>query len=134
MNNDAKNTLGDRLVQVRKILGLKQIELAKQVEMSQSALSDIERNVNGLSFDLLSIYVNKFAVNPYYLINGTLPVFNATLGDSTDSELAIKEPETDEAKSSMLLIADMLQRLSRVEYWQAKHGPIGTKKHKKNRR
>lgn len=66
-----------RVREIRKELGLTQKDLAERLGLTFSALSDIERGKNGLSFDVVKGLIMSVGVNPYYLLNGDLPIFSS---------------------------------------------------------
>ena len=63
-------TINSRVKQIRTDLKLSQREFSKSLGISQAALSDIERGVNGLSLETFRNIVNSYHVDAYWLLDG----------------------------------------------------------------
>lgn len=62
--------------------------MAKSLGISPPALSDIERGLNGPSMTTFRKLVNDYGVNPYFILNGTKPVF---LSETIRKLLSVEE-------------------------------------------
>ncbi|HTF02526.1 MAG TPA: helix-turn-helix domain-containing protein [Bacteroidia bacterium] len=63
-------TLAQRIKNLRKELGLNQTEFAQRIGITQTSLSQIEGEKNGISYDVYKAIVNEFAVDPTWLMDG----------------------------------------------------------------
>jgi transcriptional regulator with XRE-family HTH domain len=63
-------TLAQRIKNLRKELGLNQTEFAQRVGITQTSLSQIEGEKNGISYDVYKAIVNEFGVDPTWLMDG----------------------------------------------------------------
>lgn len=70
------NTLNERVKHIRKIVQLNQKEFSQRIEISQSALSQIEKGLTSLSFSTIENITKSFNVNCNWLIGGKGQVFN----------------------------------------------------------
>ncbi|SNY19169.1 Helix-turn-helix domain-containing protein [Orenia metallireducens] len=62
---------GERLRELRKDKGLTMDELAEQTGLSQSYISEIERNIKEPKFDKLNLLANYFDVSVDYILGRT---------------------------------------------------------------
>ena len=62
------SSLAKRLKELREEKGLTQIELGKQLNISQSAISNIEKGQRTASIDVLILLAKFFAVTVGYLL------------------------------------------------------------------
>lgn len=76
-----------RIRNVRKLLKLNQTEFSEELGITQTSVSQIEREKNGISYDVFKALVNKMGVNPYWLMNGTGSIFSPIAGYSEDRML-----------------------------------------------
>ena len=68
-------TLAQRIKNLRKELGLNQTEFAQRVGITQTSLSQIEGEKNGISYDVYKAIVSEFAVDPIWLMDGVGSMF-----------------------------------------------------------
>lgn len=68
-------TLAQRIKNLRKELGLNQTEFAQKIGITQTSLSQIEGEKNGISYDVYKAIVNEFKVNPVWLMDGIGSMF-----------------------------------------------------------
>ena len=78
-----EQTFGDKLKQARTIRGLKQSELAKQLGVTNTTISNWEKNVSKPDLDMLSYICGILSVKASYFLSPTLP----------DDEISIPEFE-----------------------------------------
>jgi transcriptional regulator with XRE-family HTH domain len=64
-------TLAQRIKIIRKQLGMSQTEFANDIGITQTSLSQIEGEKNGISYDVYKAIVGKFNVDPLWLMDGT---------------------------------------------------------------
>jgi transcriptional regulator with XRE-family HTH domain len=76
----------DRLIELRRILNYKQGEFAKKLKMTQSALSNVENGINGLTDTNIQLICLTFGVNESWLKQGIGPIFNETPPQLTAQE------------------------------------------------
>lgn len=62
--------MGDRLRQLRKHLGMNQIDFAESLGLKQGSYSDLERGKSGLSNHVKMLLSEKYNVNIDWLVNG----------------------------------------------------------------
>jgi transcriptional regulator with XRE-family HTH domain len=65
-----KNAIGIRVSEIRKKLNLRQVDFAKEVEISQQALSQIEHGTILPSLDLLQKITSKYSIDYNFIIDG----------------------------------------------------------------
>lgn len=63
-------TLAQRIKNLRKELGLNQTEFATRIGITQTSLSQLEGEKNGISYDVFKAIVSEFNVNPVWLMDG----------------------------------------------------------------
>ncbi|HEU4719210.1 MAG TPA: helix-turn-helix domain-containing protein [Bacteroidia bacterium] len=63
-------TLAQRIKILRKHLGLSQTEFANEIGITQTSLSQIEGEKNGISYDVFKGIIGKFRVSPAWLMDG----------------------------------------------------------------
>lgn len=86
--------VGERIRNIRKKLNLKQGELGKVLNISDSTLSDIEKGKSRPTFDFLYNIVKLYNVNLYYILFGegdmfldpTISLFSRLAGFSANIE------------------------------------------------
>ena len=82
--------LGNRLKQIRKALRLRQVDFAKQLNMSGPSLSELETGKYKPGFDCLMTLSLTFKVNLYYVFFGEGEMFLDGIGQpSSPSPLAV---------------------------------------------
>lgn len=79
-------TLAQRIKNLRKELGLNQTEFAQKIGITQTSLSQIEGEKNGISYDVYKAIVSEFKVNPMWLMDGLGSMF-ASSGSAQDDSL-----------------------------------------------
>jgi len=86
----------ERLIEIRKALGVTQAALGKELGISPSTWTHIETTgKSSLTLDHFVNLVQIFQVNPMYIIAGQLPMFLADLGDPANQNLLV--PATAQA-------------------------------------
>jgi transcriptional regulator with XRE-family HTH domain len=70
--------IGSRIKEIRKSLNLKQVEFSKELNISNSTLSEIERGNINPSIDFVIRLSIKFNVNLYYVLLGDGDMFIGT--------------------------------------------------------
>lgn len=82
-------TENERLKQIRKKLGLSQVEFAKKLGMKQGGYSDVERGKNKVSAAILLALQETFKVNPGWIRNGQGDIYTNAIakhpGKSSDN-------------------------------------------------
>ncbi len=68
-------TLAQRIKNLRKELGLNQTEFAQRIGITQTSLSQIEGEKNGISYDVYKSIVNEFKVEAMWLMDGVGTMF-----------------------------------------------------------
>jgi SOS-response transcriptional repressor LexA len=71
-------TLAQRIKNLRKELGLNQTEFAQRIGITQTSLSQIEGEKNGISYDVYKSIVNEFKVDPMWLMDGIGSMFGSS--------------------------------------------------------
>jgi transcriptional regulator with XRE-family HTH domain len=77
-------TLAQRIKILRKELGLNQTEFAQRIGITQTSLSQIEGEKNGISYDVYKAIVNEFQVHPMWLMDGIGEMFGSSFGSAQD--------------------------------------------------
>lgn len=70
-------TLAQRIKNLRKELGLNQTEFATRIGITQTSLSQLEGEKNGISYDVFKAIVSEFNVNPVWLMDGIGTMYGA---------------------------------------------------------
>lgn len=63
-------TLAQRIKILRKQLGMSQTEFATEIGITQTSLSQIEGEKNGISYDVYKAIVSRFNIDPLWLMDG----------------------------------------------------------------
>lgn len=79
-------TLAQRIKNLRKELGLNQTEFAQRIGITQTSLSQIEGEKNGISYDVYKAIVSEFAVDPIWLMDGVGSMFLSSFGSAQDDK------------------------------------------------
>jgi transcriptional regulator with XRE-family HTH domain len=77
-NEKTRCKLKERIIQVRKILGLRQGDFARSLGIKQSTLSNIETGQNGVTDANIRLICITFNVNEDWLRSGTGVIFTAS--------------------------------------------------------
>ncbi|MBI3511355.1 MAG: helix-turn-helix domain-containing protein [Bacteroidetes bacterium] len=64
-------TLAQRIKMIRKQFGLSQTDFAEKIDITQTSLSQIEGEKNGISYDVFKGIIEKFEIDPTWLMDGT---------------------------------------------------------------
>ncbi|MCK6641831.1 MAG: helix-turn-helix domain-containing protein [Bacteroidia bacterium] len=70
-------TLAQRIKNLRKELGLNQTEFATRIGITQTSLSQLEGEKNGISYDVFKAIVSEFNVNPVWLMDGVGTMYSS---------------------------------------------------------
>lgn len=84
VNNKNINFIGYRIRQVRKRLGLNQIDFGKYLELSQVRISELEKEASEIKEVFLSTIEHKFNVNSDWLRNGEGEMGNISLPEERE--------------------------------------------------
>lgn len=76
-------TLAQRIKNLRKELGLNQTEFATRIGITQTSLSQLEGEKNGISYDVYKAIVSEFNVNPVWLMDGVGAMYSNDNAAST---------------------------------------------------
>jgi len=106
--------MGKRVRALRKALGMTQVQLARQVGVSQSAISDIERgDTTDVMGPTLSALCTRLRTNPEWLLNGIGHPGPALATNIETNELvAVFRSLSDEHRAVVLSVARTLQHES----------------------
>lgn len=77
--------IGERLKQIRQVLGIKQVDLAKVLKINPSAISQMESGRTNPSLETLSELVVNYNVNLHWLIKGIGKMFNTANDTSSQN-------------------------------------------------
>lgn len=80
-------TLAQRIKILRKELGLNQTEFAQRIGITQTSLSQIEGEKNGISYDVYKSIISEFKVDPMWLMDGIGSMF-VSLNSNRDGKRA----------------------------------------------
>ena len=78
-------TLAQRIKNLRKELGLNQTEFATRIGITQTSLSQLEGEKNGISYDVFKAIVSEFNVNPVWLMDGVGTMYSSENASSVSS-------------------------------------------------
>lgn len=116
-------TEGERLKEVRKVLGLTQRELSEELEIKQGSYSDVERGKAGISSLLLKNLIKKFRVNPLWLCEGEGKMF-ISLNDTSMIEAGKAEARLTSAQNESVtrkknsLVSEIENQIEQMERQQ----------------
>lgn len=79
-------TLAQRIKNLRKELGLNQTEFAQKIGITQTSLSQIEGEKNGISYDVYKAIVSEFGVDPIWLMDGIGTMFRSSASGAARTE------------------------------------------------
>lgn len=82
-------TLAQRIKNLRKELGLNQTEFAQKIGITQTSLSQIEGEKNGISYDVFKAIVASFNVNPMWLMDGIGSMLSSLGSAAQDDKRAV---------------------------------------------
>jgi len=77
--------IGERLKQIRQVLGIKQVDLAKVLKINPSAISQMESGRTNPSLETLMELVVNYNVNLHWLITGVGKMFNTANDTSSQN-------------------------------------------------
>jgi transcriptional regulator with XRE-family HTH domain len=89
-----KQDICDKITYIRKLKELTQRDFAKELNVTQSAISAIENKTNKQpSYDIIWGLINKLKVNPYFLFSDDQVVFDSgnKLNNKSKLDQAIKD-------------------------------------------
>jgi transcriptional regulator with XRE-family HTH domain len=87
-------TLGERLKNIRWVLKLNQKQMAEKLELTQSAISAVEKGISkSLSGDNLAKLLIEFNVNINWLLSGEGEMFNSENKNDLDKKVEQKVAE-----------------------------------------
>ncbi len=98
-------TLAQRIKNLRKELGLNQTEFATRIGITQTSLSQLEGEKNGISYDVFKAIVSEFTVNPVWLMDGVGTMYsseNATSISRGAIPLVVQVDKDDEENIVMV--------------------------------
>lgn len=90
-------TLGDRLLQVRKILKISQMEVSKALAISQSNYSQYEKNTVLPNYQFIANFSKQYGVHYMYLLEGEGSIFKGEI-DNKKYGIETKPCGTPEAE------------------------------------
>lgn len=109
------NSIGERIKELREYLGMSGAAFAKSIGMSRGALSNIERNVNGVSDRTVRLICSVYKVEYFWLTEGSGNMLvNRT--DALIEELAAENqlsPDTVEVFKKLFRLPDDMFNLVR---------------------
>ncbi len=79
-------TLAQRIKILRKELGLNQTEFAQRIGITQTSLSQIEGEKNGISYDVYKSIISEFKVDPMWLMDGVGTMFASSSSDFSSAQ------------------------------------------------
>jgi transcriptional regulator with XRE-family HTH domain len=81
------NTVKDRVIAIRKALGLTQRAISKGIYVSQSYYANIEQGSRPLNDRVVALLCSQYGVSIDYLLNGNGDMFSGNLADIQLNEL-----------------------------------------------
>ncbi len=116
-------TEGERLKEIRKVLGLTQRELSETLEIKQGSYSDVERGKAGISSLLLKNLIKKFRVNPLWLCEGEGKMFislnDTSIIEAEKAEARLASDQNDpEARKKNSLVSEIESQIEQIERQQ----------------
>lgn len=98
-------TLAQRIKNLRKEVGLNQTDFATRIGITQTSLSQLEGEKNGISYDVFKAIVSEFNVNPVWLMDGVGAMYsneNAASISSGAIPLVVQVDKDDEENIVMV--------------------------------
>lgn len=101
--------MGNRIRELRKILGLNQDELGKKIGITNTAVSKLEKGERNITEQVVLSICREFNVNEEWLRNGNGEMFTP---HDIDEDLAfafgqISAVKNDELKKALLLLTEL---------------------------
>ena len=107
-------SVGIRLRELRKSLKLSQLEFSASLNVTQSAISQIEKNIISPSFDILTKISNTYFINLNWLITGEGSMF---LSDQKNENLNKSSSlESKEVSELQKKISDLEKEIKAIEF------------------
>jgi transcriptional regulator with XRE-family HTH domain len=78
---DMAESIQDRIVKVRDSLGLTQKDFSKNIYVSQTYYSNVERGTRPVNDRIVALICSQYGVRKEYLCNGIEPIFCENLPD-----------------------------------------------------
>jgi transcriptional regulator with XRE-family HTH domain len=78
---DMPETIQDRIVKVRDSLGLTQKDFAKDIYVSQTYYSNVERGTRPINNRIIALICSQYGVNKEFLLTGKGKMFREDLAD-----------------------------------------------------
>jgi len=113
-------TLAQRIKNLRKELGLNQTEFATRIGITQTSLSQLEGEKNGISYDVFKAIVSAFNVNPVWLMDGVGTMYGNDNAASTSRGAIPLVVQVDKDDEENIVMVD---RKAAAEYLQHQQDP-----------
>jgi transcriptional regulator with XRE-family HTH domain len=122
--SSSKKHFGERVLELRKRLGLSQEEFANPLGVKKSAISQIENGTNMMSESAILLACHVYRVNRAWLLTGKGPMFKAerlkeTAGAPvdpvTEKIITMLEDMDEEKKRDVLKYIEKEKRLKELE-------------------
>lgn len=99
---------------IRKILELSQADFCQKLEISQAALSDIEKGKHGFSFHFFRLLVEEYPVNPFFFLKKGIQGFPPFTDEGLNKLFARQYPEAwqEHLEETIRLSAEGQQQLA----------------------
>lgn len=106
-------TIGERIATIRKDSGLSQSDFAEELSISQSHISNIEKDKKGLSISLQKLICYTFNVNENWLLTGEGEKYNLSMKDR-DNAIAAYFDKSDRTAGEKIDAIDVAAELYSV--------------------
>ncbi len=97
-------TLAQRIKIIRKQLGMSQTEFANDIGITQTSLSQLEGEKNGISYDVYKAIVEKFDVNPSWLMDGNGEMYRSADSNKKSSALPLVVQVGNDEEENIVMV------------------------------
>lgn len=101
-----KKIVGEKIKAIRIHLNMNQEQFAKELKISRSALSQIESNYKGISYNTLEKLVKKLKINPFWMFDMSKDMFASVLSAENSEEIK-------QLKSKIETLMEVIKTLSK---------------------
>jgi transcriptional regulator with XRE-family HTH domain len=112
-------SLAQRIKILRKQLGMSQTEFAGEIGITQTSLSQIEGEKNGISYDVYKAIVGRFGIDPLWLMDGTGEMFASVNARENSGALPLVVQVGSDQEENIVVV----DRKAAAGYLQGQHDP-----------
>jgi phage repressor protein C with HTH and peptisase S24 domain len=112
-------SLANRIKSLRKQLEMNQTEFATAIGITQTSLSQIEGEKNGISYDVYKAIVSKFNVDPIWLMDGIGEMYRSEQALKSSGAIPLVVQVSNDDEENIVLV----DKKAAAGYLQGQHDP-----------